>query len=401
MAIAVGVGVGVGVTKHRSPSSSAASSASIQPHGVFNDSSLAIVSLGNGDKRLMYQENTGNIREAIYVASTRQWTSDINNIVATNAKKNTPLAALLVNSTGTPFAANTGPVIFLFYIAQNNVLASRQFISGAWTTRDNFSPTGSANTTYNTEVDTRALAVTSIENSTISGEAYVFYVAQNGSAVALNILPDVSGDGIVASPGPKLPKSLQGGHVLALAAGITGSRPQVGVLTSNGTIYYNLYFSFLGNSSWTEPELQTILVPPLPPSQQIVVSTSFVLANAYPATQTQPVPTPTSTSAAYNETLIGDVDIAQVFVNNPNSNSYTLFGFWVNGTDLAAYTTKNIGLSTQPQSPFPFSRLSGTTGGTTSNIYLYHQINGTFIAEDTYNLDGGFFTTTYFKVSTS
>ena len=202
----------------------------------------------------MFQENTGNIREALYTASTKQWTSDINNIVATNAKNNTPLATLLVNSTGTPFAADTGPVVFLFYIAQNNVLASRQFISGAWTTRDNFSPTGSANATFNTAADTRALAVTSIANSTVSGEAYVFYVAQNNSAVALNILPDVSGDGIVASPGPILPNSLQGGHILALAAGITGSRPQVGVLTSNGTIYYNLYFSFFGNSSWTEPE---------------------------------------------------------------------------------------------------------------------------------------------------
>lgn len=369
----------------------------------------------------MYQENTGNIREALYTASTKQWTSDINNIVATNAKNNTPLAALLVNSTGTPFAADTGPVVFLFYIAQNNVLASRQFISGAWTTRDNFSPTGSANATFDTAADTRALAVTSIANSTVSGGAYVFYVAQNGSAVVLNILPDVSVDGIVAYPGPILPKSLQGGNILALAAGITASRPQVGVLTSNGTIYYNLYFSFFGNSSWTEPErdcppirnqkygstddcaVQTILVPPLPPSEQIVYPTSLTLANAYPAssTQTAPVPTPTGTSAAYNETLIGDVDIAQVFVNNANSDSYTLFGFWVNGTDLAAYTTKNIGLSTQPQSRFPYSRLAGTTVGTSSNIYLYHQINGTFVAEDMYNLDGGFFTTTYFNISTS
>ena len=147
--------------------------------------------------------------------------------------------------------------------------------------------------------------------------------------------------------------------------------------------------------------VQTLLVPPLPPSDQIVYPTSLTLANAYPATATQAVPTPTSTTAAYNETVIGDVDIAQVFVNNPSSDSYTLFGFWVNGTELAAYTTKNIGLSTQPQSPFPYSRLAGTTGGNSSNVYLYHQINGTFLAEDMYNLDGGFFTTTYFNISTS
>ena len=147
--------------------------------------------------------------------------------------------------------------------------------------------------------------------------------------------------------------------------------------------------------------VQTLLVPPLPPSDQIVSPTSLTLANAYPATATQAVPTPTSTTAAYNETIIGDVDIAQVFVNNPSSDSYTLFGFWVNGTELAAYTTKNIGLSTQPQSPFPYSRLAGATGGNSSNVYLYHQINGTFLAEDMYNLDGGFFTTTYFNISTS
>ena len=150
-----------------------------------------------------------------------------------------------------------------------------------------------------------------------------------------------------------------------------------------------------------KPAVQTLLVPPLPPSDQIVYPTSLTLANAYPATATQAVPTPTSTTAAYNETLIGDVDIAQVFVNNPSSDSYTLFGFWVNGTELAAYTTKNIGLSTQPQSPFPYSRLAGTTTGSSSNVYLYHQINGTFLAEDMYNLDGGFFTTTYFNISTS
>lgn len=237
-----------------SSSTAPSSSSSNLPHGIFNDSSVAIVALGNGDKRLLYQENTGNIREALYTASSNQWTSDINNIVATNAKNSTPLAALLVNSTGTPFAADTGPVVFLFYIAQNNVLASRQFISGAWTTRDNFSPTGSANSTFPTAPNTRTLAVTSIANSTISGEAYVFYVAQNGSATALTIVPDVAGDGIVANPGPRLPDSLQGGYILALAAGITGSRPQVGVLTSNGTVYYSLYFSFFSNNSWTAPE---------------------------------------------------------------------------------------------------------------------------------------------------
>ena len=136
-------------------------------------------------------------------------------------------------------------------------------------------------------------------------------------------------------------------------------------------------------------------------------ATSLTLQDAYPATATGASPLPSSTvepsqrSATYNESLIGDVNIAQVFINTGSASSYTLFGFWVNGTSLAAYTTKNIALSTMPKSPFPFSRLAGTTVGNSSDVYLYHQINETFIAEDVYNTDGGFFTTTYMNIAVS
>lgn len=418
IAIALGVGLGVGLTRHKSSKSSTSTSPLVAnstsnaslPHGIYNDSSVSIVALGDGDKRLLFQEGTGNIREALFSQSANSWTSDINNVVAADARNNTPLAALLVNSTGTPFADDTGPVIFLFYITANDQLASKQFISGSWTTRDNFSPAGTPNMTITTATNTRALSCTLLNNNVLSGQAFVFYVAQNGSVESLTITP-TSADSIVASPGPSLPSSLQGGHVLALAAGASDANtvvtPQVGVLTSNGSVYYDLYFSFFNNSAWTAPELQTLLVPALPPTEQFTYPTSLTLANAFPATATSLPSTPTNApsdrslqSASYNESLIGDVDIAQVFVNNPTSLSYTLFGFWVNGTDLAAYTTKNIGLSTQPKSTFPYSRLAGAVGGNGSDVLLYHQINGTSWAEDVYNLDGGFFTTSYFDVAT-
>lgn len=298
--------------------------------------------------------------------------------------------------------------------------------------------------TITTASNTRALSCTLLNNNVLSGEAFVFYVAQNGSVESLTITP-TSADSIVASPGPRLPSSLQGGHVLALAAGASDANnvvtPQLGVLTSNGTVYYELYFSFFNNSAWTPPErtccslfllplpyhiitistikiqshanttisaVQTLLVPALPPTEQISYPTSLTLANAYPATATSAPSIPTNAPAnpslqsqTYNESLIGDVDIAQVFVNNPASTSYTLFGFWVNGTELAAYTTKNIGLSTQPQSPFPYSRLAGAVGGNgSSSVLLYHQVNETGWAEDVYNLEGGFFTSSYFLVAT-
>lgn len=147
--------------------------------------------------------------------------------------------------------------IFLFYITATNQLASKQFISGSWTSRDNFSPTGTPNMTITTATNTRALSCTLLNNNVLSGQAFVFYVAQNGSVESLTITP-TSADSIVASPGPSLPSNLQGGHVLALAAGTSEANnvatPQVGVLTSNGSVYYDLYFSFFNNSGWTPPE---------------------------------------------------------------------------------------------------------------------------------------------------
>lgn len=93
-----------------SPAANSTSNTS-SPHEIFNDSSVAIVALGDGDKRLLFQEGTGSIREALFTQSANIWRSDINNVVATDARNNTPLAALLVNSTGTPFTQDTGPVV--------------------------------------------------------------------------------------------------------------------------------------------------------------------------------------------------------------------------------------------------------------------------------------------------
>lgn len=70
------------------------------PHGLLNDTSVAVVALDKGDKRLFFQESSGSIREALYTSSTGQWVADANNVVASDARKATSLAAFGVNSTG-------------------------------------------------------------------------------------------------------------------------------------------------------------------------------------------------------------------------------------------------------------------------------------------------------------
>ena len=71
------------------------------PHGLMDETSVAIVASDTGDKHLLFQENSGSIRQALYDPSSKQWTSDVNNIVATNAKNDTPIVAFLPNNTGT------------------------------------------------------------------------------------------------------------------------------------------------------------------------------------------------------------------------------------------------------------------------------------------------------------
>ena len=60
---------------------------------ILNDTSLAALSLANGDRQLFFQDNTGLIRRAIRTASNGQWNTSPNlSVNSTNAKNNTPLA---------------------------------------------------------------------------------------------------------------------------------------------------------------------------------------------------------------------------------------------------------------------------------------------------------------------
>ena len=94
------------------PTPTPGASNSSLPHGLMNDTSVAIVASDNGDKHLLFQENSGTIRQALYDSPNKQWTSDVNNIVATNAKNDTPIVAFLPNSTNSS-GADLGATVSL------------------------------------------------------------------------------------------------------------------------------------------------------------------------------------------------------------------------------------------------------------------------------------------------
>ncbi len=121
--IAIGLGTGIGIwrrrSKHISDKSSSTvrygirndlitslayfnSSPSPQNHTIapaaqyiLNDTSLAAVSLANGDRHLFFQDNTGLIRRAIRTASNGQWSTSSYLNASSNAKQHTPPAAII------------------------------------------------------------------------------------------------------------------------------------------------------------------------------------------------------------------------------------------------------------------------------------------------------------------
>ena len=84
------------------------------PQIILNDTSLAAVSLSNGDRHLFFQDNTGLIRRAVRVESNGQWTTSPNLNASTdlssNPKRHTPLTA-----TGPTYAADVQAKIKKMY----------------------------------------------------------------------------------------------------------------------------------------------------------------------------------------------------------------------------------------------------------------------------------------------
>ena len=76
----------------------------------MDDTPVEVVALADGDKRMFFQENTGDIRESIYTSSSKEWVSNINNVVATDARNSTPIAAYLVSDNGVDLGF-AGPIV--------------------------------------------------------------------------------------------------------------------------------------------------------------------------------------------------------------------------------------------------------------------------------------------------
>lgn len=64
--------------------------------GIINDSSFAAIEPPEtpGDRHIFFQEETGNIREAVYSAQDKRWIADLGFVIALDAKNHTPIATV-------------------------------------------------------------------------------------------------------------------------------------------------------------------------------------------------------------------------------------------------------------------------------------------------------------------
>lgn len=138
---------------------------------ILNDTSLAAVTMGSGDRHLFYQDLNGLIQQVFYTASEDQWIVNTSPVGISDARYLTPMAAdTQEEEYGTSVGCTLRGVralmlltsvtqIHLYYISASNHLSSRTYTSGVWW------QSGEDLSNYTTSPNSRQLSVTST-NST-------------------------------------------------------------------------------------------------------------------------------------------------------------------------------------------------------------------------------------------
>lgn len=72
--------------------------AGFSAHGVRSNTSLAAVTLANGNRHVYFQETAEGLRRALYSSQSNQWQMSAGGFSVLGAKNDTPLAAAMLKS---------------------------------------------------------------------------------------------------------------------------------------------------------------------------------------------------------------------------------------------------------------------------------------------------------------
>lgn len=181
---------------------------------ILNDTSLAAVSLSNGDRHVFFQDNTGLVRRAVLTGSPGKWSTTLDLNITSNAKISTPLAATTIDDQ-----------IQIYYITNKQSLYSNSYQDGTWVNDSTLE-------NYTTAVNSQQLSITAISSS-VTAEGLS---ANTSSNITLLLYENVSG------------------HVTALLQVKCGSQP---VCQSQPASAYGTFYEWIDTSSQ-----RTTSIPP-------------------------------------------------------------------------------------------------------------------------------------------
>lgn len=426
MALAVGLGVGLRKSPRAYPSSSATArpsggpismntaspTASAHPvnssftQQILNDTSFAAIYMNSGDRHVFFQDIKGDIQQVVYAASEDQWIVKTNPTGISDARYLTPLAADVVEQ-------DVSTSLHLYYISVSNRLSSRTYTDGIWwQSSEDLS-------NYTTFPSTRQLSVTSTNstgtvaaNETVN-QSLLLYENLHGDVSALLRVARAATDPCDAIA------------LTCLKLGL-GTKSHWIDITSNNKSEARFGFSpiyFIGRFNQTFSSTlyetnggTTLRAPfasaPTPFLDQSILDVQMLFYD-YNSTSFLTSEYTSWNNASYGKFYSGwETSTTSNQVNFENSDFIEsdlvmisppgyLFAVWVNGTRPAVINF-NPPTNTAPVGPFPFRRLASITLANQTESYLYHQINGTTLAEGQYLPSlNQWITTSYITISSS
>ncbi|KAI9711703.1 MAG: hypothetical protein M1820_001847 [Bogoriella megaspora] len=324
--VAIAVGIWLGVSLRKKPLQDSMTFSPPQlVHGIANDSSMGAWIAPDNDKtrHIFFQDINSNIRQAVFDPRTGSWTSTVDNVVATNARENTPMTIGLRENL------NDGNVN-LFYISANNTVAFTTFANDTWLT-----------------------------SAPVSAGQVPIPVSATGRALSVGIIAEEAICLIYEDPN---------GTIRAIRANASTTNVTEITVTEDLT------------QSLTDAASSSVLKPPFS-VEWVAINDTATLAINSEAKGDSNLPAQlhlltfnatTSIEAAYTD--IGFLPFS--------NNEYSVF--WLNANDhnldFASVSSGTSASINGPASPFPFGRLGFMTVG--QQQYVLHQIDQTMFAQD-------------------
>ncbi|KAM0799054.1 hypothetical protein BDR22DRAFT_890875 [Usnea florida] len=408
------IGLKVGLQKRNSPGPPPKPVNSSLTQQIIHDSSLAGTVATNGDRHLFFQAPQGAIRRLIYTAN--QWIPDPNPVTISDAKMLTPMA--VNNPTRNQFG--------LYYITTKNRLNYSIFNGQFWY------PGQDPTFNHTTAPDTRQLSL--VTNSSESGrmnetvnQSLLVYEDSGGNVAALLQVYQLCGENNLISHecynGENLSywqdvtsinRSISGPHFIPVDYNTTYD-PYWHQFLDNGVIISSTLYESRPDVKLSPPfaaGASTFKIGPGLNVDLLICDNSTQKTPFSPGSPSSPCNTVgyttyrswTNASHGFFEAQFDtEPDYNEDHGMYPYENAYSYlsiqesdlaiinygsgsFALWINGTKPSllgynVYSDLNFG----PNVSFPFKRLASIPSPEQNTSYLYHQIDGTTLAEEHYD----------------